>query len=890
MGIRAKLLLPMLLSVLVFIFVINGYVLPDYEQEEREHVEKIHAVTLRGATFLIASYVETADLAAINRVMNDYISLGNGVAGIVVEDLSGHVLYSRSLPESPSAIHNLESEVVNSGKHVGNIRFIIDADYYYDSGSSHIYRVGTVFIFAVLLVIIVTFLVQDAFIRRPIKNLLKAVNSIAHGDFKDDIAVSSNDEVGELALSMKMMRANIVASQKSLKDKTIKANELAESLYESKHRMRSIIDNVAHGIIVANDSGVIESVNRSLCELLGYSEDELVGASIDILISDKYKEQHLLAMNGANEIEVLSKDGDITPADIVITEMTIGKSRYLNAVISDVTERKQAEMKLRHERDRAQRYLDTVDVMVVALDLDGRITLINRKGAELVGYSESYLLGAEWSAVCVRPQDRIQFSYFFRNQLHYQEVGGADGFIDSSESMLLSSTLSEILVSWRYSQLLDECGVVSGLLCSGTDITAARKAECENRNMQQQLQQSQKMQAIGQLTGGVAHDFNNIIASILGHAELLMIRMKPYQDEKAAKYIENIYRSGERARDLVEKMLAFSRGRGKSIPAAIEVESAIQDIINILRSVLPATIKINVNSSGGRIGVLASPVDLQQIIMNLCINARDAMNGHGNLDVSVEPAHDVHHSACSSCHHCFEGDYVVISVTDSGMGIVAEQMARLFEPFFTTKDVGKGTGMGLAVVHGIIHELGGHVVVNSTPGKGACFEVYLKASALVQKKADYMSDNSSVVAVGGETVLIVDDEPLVREFVSELLTEGGYTVLLAADPFEALDIVKSKHRKIDAIITDQSMPGMTGVKMARIISDMFPNIPIVLSTGYGDEITEEELKDSGIRLMINKPMKGPDLLSAIEKVCSVVDTRVVDMQHTLLTAEEDIAI
>jgi PAS domain S-box-containing protein len=889
MGIRAKLLLPMLLSALAFVFVINGYVLPDYEKEEVEHIEKIHALTLHSAASLIASSVESGDLAAINSVLKDYVSLDYGVAGVVIEEPGGRVLYSQSVQTLPPATRNLEGKILSGERHVGNIRFIIDEDYCLDSGGSHVSRVGGAFVTAFLLIIVVTFFVQDGFIRRPIKNLLKAVNSIVRGDFNADIPVSSSDEVGELAASMKLMRNNIVAFQKSLKEKTIKASDLAESLYESRYRMKAIIDNVAHGIVVANDSGVIESVNKPLCEMLGYSEKELVGASIDILISDKYKGRHLFAMNGVNEIEVVSKCGDTIPADIAMTEMMIGQSRYFNAVISDVTERKQADIKLRQERDRAQRYLDTVEVMVVALDLDGRITLINRKGAELAGHSESYLLGEKWSEVCVRPQDRTQFSYFFKNQFHYSDIKGPEGFVDSSESILLSSNFSEKIVSWRYSQLLDESGAVSGLLCSGTDITAARKAEIENKNMQQQLQQSQKMQAIGQLTGGIAHDFNNIIASILGHAELLKIRMASHKDEKAAKYIENIYRSGERARDLVEKMLAFSRGRGKNIPAAIEVESAIQEIINILRSVLPATIKINVSSSGKGVGILASPVDLQQIIMNLCINARDAMNGHGNLDIAVESVHDVHHSDCSSCHQCFEGDYVVISVTDSGVGIASEQMVRLFEPFFTTKDVGKGTGMGLAVVHGIVHELDGHVVVKSTPGRGASFQLYLKASVLAPKRREWGSDNSSVTVVGG-SVLVVDDEPLVREFVAELLTASGYTVLLAADPFEALDIVKSKHKEIDAIITDQSMPGITGMKMARIISDMFPSIPIVLSTGYGDEITDAELKDSGIRAMITKPMKGHELLNVIEKVCAVVEGRVVDAQYALLTAEEDVAI
>lgn len=874
MGIRTKLLLPMVLAAIVFLLIVTLYLLPGYEKEERLHHDEIHAATLKGASFLIEPYLAGHDPQAIGEILNNYIEMDNGLVRVEVTDMNGAVVYRTSKQYNPASVHTLDRDVTNNGQRLGTLRLWVDADHYSALDTSHSYGVGFIIGAILFSSLVVTFLVHDAFIRRPIKKLLKSVNALAYGDFDTEIAVVSNDEVGELAASIKMMRNNMAAFQKNLKDKTIKSNDLSESLFESKHRMQSILDNVAHGIVVADERGSIESVNRALCEMTGYSEDELVGSNISMLVPEKYREQHHRGMNrfietgvskiigkGGNELEVLTKSGSIIPVDIAITEMTIAEKRYFNAVLSDVTERTLAELKLKNERDRMQRYLDTVDVIVVALDTQARVKLINRKGVELAGYFESDLLEKSWCEFCVRPQDRGRFNELFEELLHQP-----DGTIESSESVILSRDNSEKIISWRYSPLFDGDGEVTGLLCTGTDITAAKEAEEEREHMQRQLQQSQKMQAIGQLTGGIAHDFNNIIASILGHAELLMLRLADHKDEKAAKYLENIYRSGERASDLVDKMLAFSRSRGKDVPAAIDVEFAINEIINILRSVLPATIDIKISSAGKGMGVLAAPIDLQQIVMNLCINARDAMNGHGELTIAVNLVSDVSHHSCSSCHQDFSGNYVVIAVTDSGSGIADGQIGRLFEPFYTTKEVGKGTGMGLSVVHGIVHDLGGHITVESTPGKGTSFQVYLKAASTESHDSACADGVRDVVSGDGRLVLIVDDEPLVREFIAELLSESGYGVLLAADPFEALNVVKSKYNEIDVIITDQSMPGMTGVQMARIISSMFSAIPIVLSTGYGADLSETDLQEAGIRFMLTKPMKGQVLLNALAKI------------------------
>ncbi|MFC1747427.1 PAS domain S-box protein [Pseudomonadota bacterium] len=873
MSVRFKFIFPLVLMAVVFFVVVNFFVLPDYKNEEVSRVTQERERIVNELSVLLYPYVKTRDVDAIGALLSAYNVINGGVLSVVVTDNLGQEIYQYSGGNIEGQYSSYRVKIAKGSDYVGDINISVNPLSGVILDVEQLYAVEYLFFGMFLMLVLLVVVLQHYHLKKPIESLLASVNAIAYGDFDADIKDLADDEFSELAGSIRIMRNNITAFQRSLKEKTIRANELAESLFESERKTKSIVDNVAHGIVVLNGLGGIESVNKALCDMLGYSEGELISQNLSFLLPADDRKRHddgfifsyissrspSVIGKGVGEVDVQKKGGDIIVADIAITEMTFARDRFFNVVIADATERKLAEERLRTERDRAQRYLDTVDVMVVALDLDGKVKLINRKGCEVIEISEKDALGIKWSDLCVRDMDVEEFNRYFQAQIKGEED------TELPESILLARSGQEHIISWRHSLLLDQDGNVSGMLYSGTDVTDAKKAEKERLLMQQQLQQAQKMQAIGQLTGGIAHDFNNIVASIMGNTELLMLKNAKSEDSKQAQYLKNIYQSSERAKDLVTKMLAFSRGQELEAAEPILIESAVNDIINILRSVLPATISISSSYGGGGLAVLASHIDLQQIVMNLCINARDAMDGVGTLNIEVNKIKK-ETAICSSCHDVINGDYVVLSVSDTGSGISENNLSRLFEPFFTTKDIGKGTGMGLSVVHGIVHDLGGHILVTSEEGQGTRIAVYLRASEPADNNVEEFSSQRCTSKGNGAKVLVVDDEPLVRDYIGELLGGCDFHALLSADPLEALEIVNREKGEIDAIITDQSMPGMTGVQFSEIVSRKFPDIPIVLCTGYRDDILDPDISSAGVRAVLNKPMKGEEILSVLNKV------------------------
>ncbi len=869
MSILYKLIIPFVAMVVAILAIATGYFYPQSLENMQAREEANHEYALGQLAEYLAPYVESQDLGNIESIFSMYKHSNPDVVNVKLLDSSGGLLY-QLLNVSEGVSHSKEISAL--GKPLGEIVVLYDSTVHQQRSSYALNSFLAGLAFALVLLIAVSFVLYRYVVKKPIDRLLKYVNSIAYGNFDDEIYVDRNDEFGELAASVKMMRNNIVAFQKSLKDKTICANELAESLYESDKKMKCIIDNVALGVVVLNGVGEIESVNQTLCGLLERKEEELLGHNIEEIVSKKrsgvefvhnYIHSGVSSVigKGIKEIAVVTKAGDVIPADMAITEMSFGRDRFFNVVISDATERKMAEARLKAERDRAKRYLDAADVVMVALDPKGNVKLINPKGCDVIGVTEAEAIGTPWKELCFSDSDRESISERVSAQLD----GNNSECFDASESILQSKNGDQHIVSWRYSKLVDESGLLYGVLWSGTDITKAKQAEEEKLLMQKQLQQSQKMEAIGQLTGGIAHDFNNLVASILGHTELMMHRMENYDDAKVHQYLKNIHQSSERARELVAKMLAFSRGTDKVEQESIEIKSAVDDIIGTLRSVLPATIELTASYDDGVLAVSATHIDLQQIVMNLCINARDAMDGAGTLYINVHKAKSESLPVCTSCHEVISGEYVVLSVGDSGDGISDDIIDRLFEPFFTTKDVGKGTGMGLSVVHGIVHELGGHICVDSAVGKGTTISIYLREAELCLEDRVFAKELHGVDQGRGKTILVIDDEPLVRDFVSELLAESAYDVVAVAGPLEAVEVLNSREVSVDAIITDQSMPGMTGMELARVIKSRF-DIPIILCTGYREGISDSEIYDTGISSIVHKPMTGDEILSALDKV------------------------
>jgi signal transduction histidine kinase len=381
------------------------------------------------------------------------------------------------------------------------------------------------------------------------------------------------------------------------------------------------------------------------------------------------------------------------------------------------------------------------------------------------------------------------------------------------------------------------------------------------KDLEQNLVHAQKMEALGQLTGGIAHDFNNVLASIMGYTELAL---ESPEDERVGFYLEQIHQAGSRAKNVVRQLLDFSRPSRSEIQV-VNLQHEIKQAIQMLRSTIPATIEISQTFPDQNCPTRLDPDQLQRVLLNLCINARDAMNNKGHLAVQLKTQKSFN-GICSSCQLSFEGNFHVIRIKDSGEGIPVDIHSKLFEPFFTTKDFGKGTGMGLSVVHGIVHESSGHIQITSESGAGTEFSLYLPCLQVHAKVDDSPenADHKNDIRLT-QNILIIDDDESVASFLYELLEKHGCYVEVTNTPKNALTIIREKRVNYDLIVSDQTMPGLTGTEFATVLMDVDPKIPILL---YSASALERKDCPENVLQILSKPIDNKKLLKTISSLPS----------------------
>jgi len=417
----------------------------------------------------------------------------------------------------------------------------------------------------------------------------------------------------------------------------------------------------------------------------------------------------------------------------------------------------------------------------------------------------------------------------------------------------------------RMAPIKDRQNRNQGYVHTLTDVTAGRKSEEERERLHSELLQARKMEAIGQLTGGIAHDFNNILASVLGYTRLAQ---DCYDSDDAGKipgYLSEVHYAGKRAQDLVRQLLTFSRSSPQR-PQRLDLGVMIKEVTRMLRATLPSTLSLRLELNEGTPAVHLDPVQVQQLLMNLMLNARDAIDGHGTVTVGLRLLRRVE-GVWNIAHRPIQGDWVELSVADTGPGMSPEVQERIFEPFFTTKEIGRGSGMGLAVVHGIVTQNDGEIVVDSTPGRGACFRLLFRPSESTEKPAKKIAGHpgrDTTSAVRGMRILVADDDASVAGFISELLERAGHVPTVVANGQEALDAIKRSPTAFDLVITDQVMPRLTGLELASRLHEMRPNLPVVLATGFGDYLSPDKVTKTGPLEILTKPIEPEDLMKAIE--------------------------
>jgi PAS domain S-box-containing protein len=397
------------------------------------------------------------------------------------------------------------------------------------------------------------------------------------------------------------------------------------------------------------------------------------------------------------------------------------------------------------------------------------------------------------------------------------------------------------------------------------DISDRKQAEADRAQLQAQLMQSQKMEAIGQLTGGIAHDFNNILGIIMGNVDLAMMHMQSDQKISLMECLAGIQEAGERARDLVKKMLVFSRRRSGAETRAISLQAIVNEVKTILARTFPSGIQIAEHIDPDAPSVCIDSIDIHQALLNLAINARDAIGEHGRIDITLRHRRKTA-EVCSACREDIRGEHVELTVSDTGAGIAPEDFVRIFEPFFTTKAIGKGSGMGLSMVHGIVHKAGGHILVDTVPGAGTSVRMlFVPAAEGTNEEAPLKKRRAPSRAATGRRVMLVDDEPALASILARTLENSGYRVKVFTDSGAALQAFRAAPEEFDVLVTDQTMPGLSGDKLACAVMEEKPGIPVILCTGFSSQIDEETAIALGITRFLPKPVSTIQLIQAVHQ-------------------------
>jgi len=648
-----------------------------------------------------------------------------------------------------------------------------------------------------------------------------------------------------------------------------KRAELA--LMESEERLQLVMEGSQLGYWDWNiEAGEVRR-NKYWAEMLGYTLQEIelsIKQWTDLHHPDdreaawKSINDHLEGKTPEHRIEyrMLAKDGQyrwILDQARIVRRNDQGKPTRMSGTHTDITERKrseadrvQKEKELRKNKQFLRDLADGLPGLVGYWSRDSICLFANKKYLEWYGKSPEQAEGL-----------------FIEDVLGEEIYTGSKQYIDKalqgkqqSFEREMVKTNGDTVTAWvQYIPDIIQ-GETKGFFSFVSDITEIKKIQREKEQLSVHLQQAQKMEAIGTLAGGIAHDFNNILGAILGYAEL--VKDACPIDSEIAHDLDKVLAAGERAADLVKQILAFSR-QSNADRLPLGPVNLVKETIKLLRPALPATIEIKQNLDIATRNILADPTQLHQVVMNLCTNAFHAMeDSGGTLEITLNDcalsSQDLKHQPTVT-----PGNFVQLSIKDTGPGIPKGIQDRIFEPYFTTKEVGKGTGLGLSIIHGIVASLGGFVACESEHGKGTVFKVYIPA---IEAEVISAPKQDNLELSGKESILLIDDETLLAEMGKTMLERLGYRVTARSSSLEALATFQNQPQEFDAVVTDQTMPGMTGVDMARIMLQIRPDIPIILCTGYSSIINEEQAYRYGIKGFAMKPLSKKDLASTLRKV------------------------
>lgn len=527
-------------------------------------------------------------------------------------------------------------------------------------------------------------------------------------------------------------------------------------------------------------------------------------------------------------------------------------------ILAEAIYRKNMEASLKYERELSRRYLDVAEVIIIVLDTKERMLLANKFASDLLGYSQTELAGMNFIEAFIPESLRARVRDNLDKLIHNQPLENETIDIHGNIIPVITRSGKTRQIKWRSSLIYNESNTVTSILSSGEDITDLLMHEEEQKKLEQQLSQAQKMEAVGMLAGGIAHDFNNILASILGFSELA-IEALPESETKLKTYLTHIHNSGFKARDIIEQMQNINLQDDAS-SRAIMLPALLKSTLKMLRSALPSSIDIKLDIREDMPAAFASASRFNQLIMQLLINARNAMAGKGKIIISLG-TDNFSNTCCLSCGEKLKGEYAYLCIEDNGPGIDTTALANSLKPSDTSISL-----RGLNTVNEIIHTSKGHLLIDSKQLNSTYTSAGTRIRALFPlEKPEYRSATDANASIDMSCILhnrimIVDDENSVASYMGELFKNTGFEVSVFCDSIEALHEFENNSQAYDLVITDQTMPAMTGDILSRHMLEMKPDIPIILCTGHSSVITEESVHDMHIRGFLKKPVDSSELL------------------------------